>query len=100
MFCALQSETAKEILSSYNDHIKNLDTVVLIEDGKLFTQSTAVLRIFKSLDGGWKYLNLFTVLPKFFRDAFYRLTSKFRYVFFGKRKECMIPTPALRERFL
>ncbi len=100
IFCSLQSEAAKEILSAHNEFVKNLNTLVLIEDGRLFTRSTAILRILKQLDGGWKYLKVFAVMPGFFRDAVYWLISKSRYIFFGKRKVCIIPTPALKERFL
>lgn len=70
MFCSLQSETAKEILSAHNKFVKNLNTVVLIEDGRLFTRSTAILRIIKKLDGGWKYLNVFALMPGFLGTRF------------------------------
>ena len=36
----------------------------------------------------------------FIRDAIYNLIAANRYKWFGKKESCMIPTPALKSRFL
>jgi len=99
MFAPLQSETGLDLLRRYSVD-QAADSIVLIEDEQAFTYSTAALRIARRLDGIWKLAYVFIVLPKPLRDWLYRLLAKFRYRLFGKRDECMIPTPELRARFL
>jgi len=99
-FAALQSETAKELTSSFSIDASKLDTFVLIEGEKFFTKSTAALMICKKLNGPIKILLLFSILPKIFRDFIYDLGAKNRYKFFGKKESCRIPTEADRLKFL
>ncbi len=96
-FASLQSEYANNILGSV-EHA--MDTLLLVEEGKLYKESTAALRIARDLKGGWKLLYAFIVIPKFLRDSVYRLIARNRYNWFGKKDQCMVPTPELRDRFL
>lgn len=98
-FAPLQSRVAKDLLKE-DRSIKNLSTIVLVENGKILTQSTAALRIIKHLSGGWKLLYGLIIIPKFIRDAFYILIARNRYRWFGKKEHCMIPTPAVQSKFL
>ena len=99
-FGSLQSEVGQALLTEYGISQTNLDTLVLIEDGKVFLQSTAVLKIFQKLSGGWSILHDFIVVPRFIRDPFYDLFSKYRYSIFGKKTECRVPTEEERSRFI
>ena len=100
LFGALQGEGARQLLSSFDFPDENLTTIVLVEDSNIYTQSDAVLKIFKRLGGFWKFFSIFIFIPRPIRDWIYRLIAKYRYSIFGKRKECMIPTPELKSRFL
>jgi predicted DCC family thiol-disulfide oxidoreductase YuxK len=40
------------------------------------------------------------IIPKFIREPMYKWIAKNRYKWFGKREECMIPTPDVKARFL
>jgi predicted DCC family thiol-disulfide oxidoreductase YuxK len=71
-----------------------------LEGDKIYTRSTAALRMLNKLDGGWKLFYGFIIVPKFLRNAVYNWIAKNRYKWYGKRDECMIPTPELKERFL
>jgi len=95
-FASLQSSAGRILLS---DH-PGMDSIVLIEDGQYFTESTAVLRIARNLDGIWKLAFIFQAIPKTFRDALYRYVAHYRYKWFGKSQTCMIPTEEMRKRFL
>jgi predicted DCC family thiol-disulfide oxidoreductase YuxK len=99
-FAALQSEAGKKLAAEYRLDVSNLDTLVLIEEGSVFTHSTAILRIFKKLNGWYPMLYDFIVIPSFLRDPFYQLFARYRYNMFGKRNECRIPTSEERSRFL
>src|SRR5258708_2233094 len=98
-FATLQSDIGQEFRVEYNVG-EDIDSIVLIEDGKAFTHSTAGLRIAKALGGIWSLFYGFIIVPVVIRDWFYKLFAKHRYRIFGKKEVCMIPTPDVRERFL
>ena len=100
VFGMLQSEHAAKILADYNYINKKMNSVILIEDGKIFSQSTAALHIAKKLDRGWKLFYAFIIFPAFLRDGVYAFIAKYRYRVFGRTDSCMIPTADLKEKFI
>lgn len=99
-FAPLQSEIGENFLREHGIDKEKTDSIILIENGNAYTHSTAALRIAKRLDGAWKTIYGFIVLPRFLRDFFYKLFAKNRYKLFGKQDACMMPTPEIRARFL
>lgn len=99
-FGSLQGIKGQEVLRRFNLPVNEFHSFILLEDDKMYSRSTAVLRMLKLLGGGWKFLYGFIIVPKFVRDAVYNWIARNRYKWYGKRDECMIPTPELRERFL
>jgi predicted DCC family thiol-disulfide oxidoreductase YuxK len=99
VFAPLQSEKGIELRAKYNID-DNIDSIVLIEDDRAFTKSTAALRIAKRLGGIWALAYTFIIVPRPVRDYLYELFAKYRYRLFGKKDECMLPTPEVRARFL
>jgi predicted DCC family thiol-disulfide oxidoreductase YuxK len=99
-FTTLQGETAKQLLPKYYINPTSLSSVIFIDKGKAYTQSSAAIRICKYLDGGWKLFYGLMIIPKFIRDFFYNIIARNRYKWFGKKESCMVPTAELRERFL
>lgn len=98
-FSSLQSVVGKEMLLKYNVP-GNIDSLVLIEDDHCYFRSTAALRIFKNLNGAWRVTKYLLMVPRPIRDFFYSIISKYRYQLFGKKNDCMIPSPEDRKRFL
>jgi len=71
------------------------------QDGDIIlTKSDAVLKISRQLSGGWKLLYIFKVIPGSWRDWLYDIVASNRYRWFGKRDQCMVPTPEIQSRFL
>jgi predicted DCC family thiol-disulfide oxidoreductase YuxK len=99
-FASLQSETAKKMLPENFFADQKLSSVVLLEDGKFFSKSTAALHILRGLDGPLKLLYAFIIVPPVVRNLVYDVIARYRYRWFGKRESCMIPTPELKNRFL
>ena len=97
-FASLQSESGQQILKEH--HGKMVDSVVLLRDGQLYYFSDAALHIAKKMDGAWKLLHIFIIIPRPIRDRVYHYIAKNRYKWFGKKEECMIPTKEMRKRFL
>jgi predicted DCC family thiol-disulfide oxidoreductase YuxK len=71
-----------------------------VHDGKLFQKSTAALKIASKLNNGWPLLYLFIIVPGFIRNWIYDWIARNRYAWFGKKDECMIPTPEINSRFI
>ena len=84
----------------YNSKKNIIDSIVLIEEGIIYTKSTAVLKIAKYLNNGLALLYLLIIIPKYFRDSIYNFIAKNRYRWFGKKDKCMIPSYELKNRFL
>lgn len=99
-FSALQNEQAKEYLKEFKISPLNSNTILLLENGKLYTQSTAALRITRQLSGLWPLCYGLIVIPAFIRDAVYKTISKYRYKIWGRSETCMIPSPELKTKFL
>jgi predicted DCC family thiol-disulfide oxidoreductase YuxK len=99
-FGTLQSASARQLLSRHQVMGALPDSVVLVEEGKVFTQSTAVLRITRRLTFPWSLATVLLAVPTPIRDTVYAFVSRHRYRWLGQRDQCMLPTPALRSRFL
>jgi predicted DCC family thiol-disulfide oxidoreductase YuxK len=101
-FASLQSAAGQALLAEHGIRLGAVgpETVVLVEQNRTYTHSTAVLRIARRMGGGWPLLYVFSAVPRFVRDAAYRFVARHRYQWFGQRDACMLPTPALRQRFL
>ena len=99
-FASLQSETGQQWLQRFGLVKNEFGSFVLIQGDKYYLKSKAALKMFKELGGIWKALYIFILLPRPVRDFLYDLVARSRYKIFGKRNECMIPTPELKERFL
>jgi len=99
-FASLQSETGRRWLAKMGLPADSLDTLVLIENDKAYTRSTAALKIARHLSGLWPLFYGLIVLPAFFRDALYRCVARNRYRWFGKKEACPLPKPEWKDRFL
>lgn len=99
-FASLQSDAGRRLMTEHGLDPDALSSVVLLEDGRAWQESSAALRIARRLPGGWKLLRLFSVIPRPLRDAVYRWIARNRYRWFGKTEACWLPTPELKGRFL
>ena len=99
-FCPLQSAKAKEILKQLNWAEKAMDSVIFIEDDKVYIKSEAAFKISKHLTYPWKAIYHFRYFPKRFCDWFYDLIAQNRYSWFGKKQSCMMPRAEWTDRFL
>jgi predicted DCC family thiol-disulfide oxidoreductase YuxK len=99
-FASLQSAAGQLHLKRFGLDPDVLHSVILIDGDNVYERSDAALLIAKHLGPPWKLLAGFNIFPKFLRDAGYNLVARNRYRIFGKKDQCMIPTPELKARFL
>lgn len=98
-FAPLQSEAGKRLTEEYKI-ASEIDSVLFIEQGKVYTYSDAAIRISKYLRWPAKVLYGLIIIPKFIRQPFYKWIAKNRYKWFGKKEACMVPTLDVKMRFL
>jgi|TARA_B110000261_G_scaffold41349_1_gene48540 predicted DCC family thiol-disulfide oxidoreductase YuxK len=99
-FTPLQEKQGVLLLKKHAIDAKMLDSIVLIENGNVYIKSSAALRIAKKMSNLWPLFFALLIIPRFMRDGVYDFIAKNRYKWFGKKEQCMIPTPGLREKFL
>ena len=99
-FASLQSKYGQQQMIQFNLPTSELNSVLLIKDGKLYQKSSAALLIARMLTGAWPLMFVFIIVPPFIRNAVYDFIARNRYKWFGKKDECMIPTPELKSRFI
>lgn len=100
-FAALQSELGQELCRARHIDTTQIDSIILIDPGiAYYVKSDAALEIARELRGyGWMPW-LLGWIPRGVRDAVYDLVARNRYRWFGKKDQCMIPTPELQKKFL
>ncbi len=98
-FASLQSGFGQSVLQRFSLPPHEFDTMVFLHNNRVYLKSDAVLEIAGYLPG-FAWLRVFRFLPRFIRDAFYRLISANRYRLFGRQEACMLPEPGLMRRFL
>jgi predicted DCC family thiol-disulfide oxidoreductase YuxK len=99
-YAPLQGDTAAALRGQYPQIPETLESVVFIEEGKLYLRSQAILRMTRYLGFPWRLGLVFGFLPLWLTDPIYNLVARMRYRLFGKSDVCQIPTPAERELFL
>jgi len=99
-FAPLESAAARSLIDEARPRGPLPDSIVLMEHHRMYTRSTAALRIARRLRFPWPLLYALIIVPRPLRDAIYDFIARHRYRWFGKRDTCMVPTPELRARFL
>lgn len=98
-FAGLSWPAGEEIIRLF-PKFKDADSILVFENGKIFDQSSAALKIAGRLGGLWPLLGVFWIVPRFLRDAIYSFIARHRYKWFGKKESCMIPDADVKGRFL
>lgn len=100
LFAPLQGALGQQTLNEHGIQGSDFNSMLLVEGGKVYTKSTAILRISRHLGGIWPLGLLLLIVPRPIRDVFYDIIARNRYRWFGKSESCRLPTPAERSRFL
>lgn len=99
-FASLQSKAGRAALERAGAVDDTRDSIVLIDERGVHAHSDAVLAIARGLGFPWSLASAARILPRALRDRLYSWIASNRYRWFGRQNACMIPTAALRRRFL
>ena len=97
-FAPLQGTTAEQRLP--REYWERLGTIVYEREGRFLVRSTAAILILAELGGVYKLALVCLVIPRILRDFVYRIIAKNRYLWFGRRDTCRLPSPEERAQFL
>jgi predicted DCC family thiol-disulfide oxidoreductase YuxK len=100
-FVALQSNVGIAICNYIGVDPTKMDSIILYEPGKAYHyKSEAALKIASHLGFIYSLSVVFKIIPIGIRNSIYDFIAKNRYRWFGKKDQCMIPTPELKTKFL
>jgi len=97
---AMQSPEGQRVLNYYGLPSSFQESVVLVDNRKIYLGSTAALRLARLLGGGWLLFYPLIFIPQGWRDRIYQWIGTNRYAWFGKNKTCRMPSNAEKNRFL
>ncbi len=98
-FASLQSDYGQDFLQKNNLSTTQFNSFILQHGNEYYTESTAGLKVLNQLKN-FKFTRFLLYFPPLLRNLFYRLIAKNRYLLFGRKNTCWLPTPELQERFL
>lgn len=99
-FSPVQSATGNHLISELGLDPNDVETFVVIADGRAYLRSDAAIRIAPHLRGAWRWLGAVKIVPRPLRDWVYDVVARHRYRWFGRTDECMVPAAELRARFI
>jgi predicted DCC family thiol-disulfide oxidoreductase YuxK len=99
-FATAQSDFVRDKVESLQMKVNPMDSVIYFKNGKILTESSAVLGILSDLGGIWTLISILRLIPPFIRNAMYRFCARRRYHVFGMLETCMVPSSDWKNRFL
>ena len=122
---SVQSPVGQEILKYYGMRTTTFDTLLYVEGLELedlqkghmgtealgleskgkknnhaFIKTAAIFKILSQLGLPWRLLTIFKIIPTPLSDRAYILIARNRYKLFGKKEDCILPTPDHESRYL
>lgn len=91
-YAPLQGETAVALRARHPEIPTTLESVVLVDEGRVFVRSKAFLYGARYLTWPWRWAYYVRWLPAFVLDLGYRVIAAIRYRVWGKYDTCQRPS--------
>jgi predicted DCC family thiol-disulfide oxidoreductase YuxK len=99
-FASIQGASGQALLAREGLRVDGLQTLLLVDGGRCWQHTGAILRVLHALGWPWRAAWLLWPVPAPVRDAAYRLIARNRYTVFGRSETCLMPPRAVAHRFL
>ena len=99
-FGASQNAEGQALLAQFGTTREAARSLILIEDGRIYLRSDAVLRVASRMRAPWRYARVFLLVPRPLRDAVYRMVAAVRHRIAGESNACEVPPPEIRSRLI
>ncbi len=100
MIAPIQSETGAALMRENDLDPLDPDTWLFIEDGAVWRDFDALIRVGQRSGGVGRLLIGLKLLPPSLRNWLYQRIARNRYAMFGRGDMCALPDPAFRARLL
>ena len=89
-------------LSNLDINLKNIDSIILKKDNKVFYEGMAIIMIFQNIDNNWNYLaKVLKLIPINVLDTAYRWVSRNRAKISVKKvSSCPVVPSYYQKRFI
>src|SRR5687768_1146386 len=99
-FGASQNAEGQALLARFGTSREAARSLILIEDGRIYLRSDAVLRVASRMRAPWNYARVFLIVPRPLRDLVYRMVAAVRHRIAGESNACEVPPPEIRSRLI
>lgn len=99
-YAPLQGETAAQLRAEHPQIPETLESVVLVDRGRVHLRSKAFLYGARYLTRPWRWAYHLRWMPALLLDLLYRLIARVRYRVWGKLDACALPTADQRAQLL
>ena len=99
-FASIQGTTGLHLLVLEGLKPDGLQTLLLVDGGRSWQHTAAILRILHALGWPWRFAWAAWLVPPFARDGLYRWVARHRYRIFGRSATCLVPPADHATRFL
>ncbi|WP_189607362.1 thiol-disulfide oxidoreductase DCC family protein [Saccharospirillum salsuginis] len=98
--CSVQSEQGQSLLYALDMPTDRYETMVLLDRGRVWTQSDAFLKVVGQLPMPWPLLKVLYVVPGVVRNGLYDRIASNRYRWFGRQEACRVPDGTEKDHFV
>ena len=91
-YVSLQSRLGNSMIDIMSQNHEIPDSIIYLKNNFIYTESDAVIEIGIDLGRTWKLLTALNYIPETLRNAVYRFVARRRYLLFGKKDSCLIPS--------
>ncbi|MEI2696109.1 MAG: DCC1-like thiol-disulfide oxidoreductase family protein [Saprospiraceae bacterium] len=88
IYCNLNLDDTLSKQLKIQEPLRQVDSIVLVQEGKVFYRSDAVFKILIALGGWWTLFKIYRLIPRLLRDGVYELIAKHRYTLNAKNSSC------------
>ena len=99
-FTPIQSPYGRALAEAAGIDADRPNSFIFMDLGQALEGSDAVIALARRLPRPWRWAAVLRFVPKPWRDGAYDWIARNRYRLMGRRRECMIPSPQVRARFL
>jgi predicted DCC family thiol-disulfide oxidoreductase YuxK len=99
-YASLHSDLADDVKRKYLLMVFPEDTIVFSDEARIYTKSTAVLKIAGYLKLPYALFSVFLVIPQSWRDRIYDIVAFNRTRWFRQKVHCQVPNPDILSRIV